>query len=160
MEPLVFDDITPITEPVRLGKKLYVLREADGEAITKWKNMQIRSARMQDGQVVGMGEAADSQPYLIHMCLYEATENGDLYVLQNGEPDPKYRVPISVIRRWKGTISEKIYDRIIEISGLQDDKPDSIRKQIERLQSRLSSLESKGEDPWGNSQETTTDGSG
>lgn len=83
MEPLVFESLEPISIPVTLGEKKYVLKEAPEALYCKYLD-----ALMKAGQVIerpdGKKEVAagagiyETESLLVSYCLFEVTENGGL----------------------------------------------------------------------------------
>ena len=51
---LNFDTLEPIQEPVRIRNENYVLLEAEENVAIKWRNNNVRGAKMKDGSVVGV----------------------------------------------------------------------------------------------------------
>jgi hypothetical protein len=105
---------------VRLGGKLYILREADGDAVVKWRDSQLKAARMKDTTIVGMDGFAASQTVLVHRCLFEAGPDGRAPMIANTSLlDKSACVPMSTILAWPGRVQEKLYNWIMDNSGLR-----------------------------------------
>jgi hypothetical protein len=122
-DALNFDDLSPVEIPVKLSNKEYVLREASGDAAVKWRNAQVRAARMVDGKVSGVGDIADSEPLLVSLCMWEVTT-----VSGTRREVP---VPLHVVRSWPARVVSTLFEKIKEISGLEGtETEETIRKRI------------------------------
>ena len=70
---LDFDDLAPVTVPVTLGKRKYLLREASEDAACKYRNASLAGAEISNvsGQVTvrRVGSMADVEPLLVSLCL-------------------------------------------------------------------------------------------
>lgn len=74
---LIYEDLEPRSVDVRLGKKLYRLREADQATVMKWKNIQAKGARLKEGKLVSMEGFGEREAILVCLCLFEVTEQGE-----------------------------------------------------------------------------------
>jgi hypothetical protein len=111
-EPMIFEDLEPISIHVTLGKKKYLLREAtEGVAVT-WRNAMLKATKIGDkGRPTMMDGIADAEPLLVSLCLFE---EGPM------EGEFKRNVPVGVIRGWKASIVKKLHEKIKEISDLYE----------------------------------------
>lgn len=118
-QPLRFDDLAPIEESVSIGGRDYILREASTDAARKYRNQMTRCAKMNDGKVSGIGDIADLQPLLVHLCLFTSPVNG------NGTPK---NVPLEIIYAWPERVTKALYARCKEISpDLEEKGPTSAK---------------------------------
>lgn len=142
MEELIFDDLTPIEMKVSINKTKYVLREADeGDAI-KWKNAGLRAARVVDGKVVSMGDLADSEPLLVSLCLYKANADGTMPLNNDGTPNKKQQVPVSVIKTWPPRVVNKLFDHAKRISELEEKETRAtLEEKLKEVQAKIASLD-------------------
>lgn len=117
---LDFDDLVPAEAKVKYRGRQYVLREASEGAAVRWRNAQLSQAKYDDsGRFASVGDAADSEPLLVALCLYYADEAGALRVQANGDPDPRHLVQLEIIRSWPSRIVKKMYDWVMTASGLR-----------------------------------------
>lgn len=135
MDTLNFDDLTPIALPVRVKGKDYLLREATGDAVAKWRNAQLRATRLGgDGKPASIDGLADAEPLLVSLCLFEVGQGGK-------------ELPVSVqtVRSWPGRITSALFARAKEISELEE-KEDrgSLERRIAKLQEKLVALGGEG----------------
>jgi hypothetical protein len=113
LDPIIFDDLAPVEVSVKIGQLNCILREASEDAACKYRNASLKAARMQSGEIVGMDGLADSEPYLVSLCLFEIFENGKGQKVERP-------VALSVIRSWKAGIVKTLFERIRQISNLED----------------------------------------
>ena len=162
LDPIVFTDLAPLQVPVELGGNKFILTEASGNAAVEWKNAIMLATRMEEGKVVGLGELADSEPLLVSKCLYYADKDGGLPVRGN-QADPSKLVPLNLIRSWPAKVVRKLFQRVQEISLLnetnQEETLETLDEKIAELRSRREALErTEGAGPVGNSPVATQDG--
>lgn len=91
--------------PVTIDKVQYYLREATGDAASRYVNARVATMRLGKGDVVGMGNIGDLAPLLVSLTLFD--ENGK-------------NVPESVVRKWPNKVQEALYDRSLDLSHLRD----------------------------------------
>jgi hypothetical protein len=103
-EPLVFNDITPVEEPVVVGNTRYVLRECSGDAWVKYQNARSVCYVYDDGKLQQVRDIADLEPLLVSLTLF----------MEDG------KTPVSevTIRAWPSRVQRAIHDRAKEISGM------------------------------------------
>jgi len=134
-EPLVFTDATKYhEEPVKVDGALYTLREAFGDAAIKFKSAQARAMRFVDGKPTLIEGAAEVEPLLVHLCLFESY----------GDPNnPRERnVSMATIKTWKAHVITKIFERAKKISRLDETLTSAdVRKKIAELQKQLEDME-------------------
>jgi hypothetical protein len=124
-------DLAPIEVPVKVKDRdgrdrQFVLREASGASATKHRGLSIASLRFgKHGRAETIAASlADAEPILISECLYEADENGKVRSLANGDPDPKFLVPLKVIQSWPAKVTRAIYERLKVMSDLGESGAD------------------------------------
>lgn len=141
---LDFADLAPVEIKVNLFNKKYVLCEASGDAACKYRNAQLKGVKIgTDGRPQSIPEnVADSEPLLVSLCLYEADKDGKLRYDKDNLPDPKFRVAIGTVRSWPSRIQKKLFEKVREISQL-DEKPTRsvLLRQSELIQQQLAELE-------------------
>jgi hypothetical protein len=149
-EPMDFsNDAEPIVIPVKIGKKNYVLKEASEDAVTKYRAAQSRGGFVEENGRFAIPEgASEAESVLVAACLYE--------VYQHEGEDKERPVILSQVRAWKHSIVRQLFDRVREISNLEQPKDAAvIEKEIAKLHEKLAKLK-KG-DPAKNSHCATTD---
>ena len=133
-----FDDLTPISIPVTLGAKSYVLKEATGDASTRYKNALMSSTKMgKDGKPSHVEGLANVEPLLVSLCLFES------YEVRGGELKER-PVTESFIRGLPGKIQKKLFEKVKEISGLsEEDTLETLEKQQAELSEKIAALREK-----------------
>lgn len=111
---IVYEDLAPIEVPIRIGKDRYILREATADAARKWRNSIMSSTTVVDGKVTAVGNLADSEAYLLSMCLYPVRP--DTHGTVSNKP-----VHISTILSWPNRIVRPLFERAKVISGLEEE---------------------------------------
>lgn len=97
--------------------KKYALYEASGDAATKFRNDLIKDATFVDGKLSKVGKAANAEPLLVSLCLFE--------IIQNNNGDEVERpVPEAVVKKWPARVQKALFDRIKEISDLDEQSPE------------------------------------
>lgn len=149
---LIFDDITRREISVNIDKRKYILIEANGEAVIKWRNSLLKATKLgANGRPTSLEGIADSEPYLVSLCLFYADADGKLPLDKDGEPDPKFLVPVQKIRKWPNRIQKTLFDTVKDISQLNDEETvESLEKQKADLEERLAekrNQEANGEEP-------------
>lgn len=142
----VFSDPTPLAEPIVMGNKKYVLREASEGAVCKWRNVQIRSAKFDEkGKLSSPGDVADSEPTLVSECVFE-TINPDNSVVIVTFPDgsqhsPGQKVSFNKVCNWPSRIVRPLFERIKQISGLNEvETEETLNEKIGKLQEELEEI--------------------
>lgn len=93
--------------PVFIGEEEYELREASAAAACLWQNDFLSKAKIgPDGKIQSAKGIADSEPYLVSLCLFEK-ESGK-------------RVELSTVRSWPSRIVKDLFKKAKDISGLED----------------------------------------
>lgn len=120
---IVFDTLQPVEVSVKLGGEQYWLKEASEAAAVAYRNASAAAVKMEAGEVSGLGDVGDVEPLLVSYCLWRET------------PDGRKPVPVSTVRGWPAKVVKAIFNRVKEISEL--DEPETVEqvdKQIVRLQ--------------------------
>lgn len=117
-----FDTLEPVQIPVRYEGRLYLLCDASGGTVARYRNAMLGSAQMQRNQdqsvkISGMGGLADAEFTLLAGCLWYATEGED------GKPvKGKQTVDEKVLRTWPNRVIEPLATKAKEISLVEEDK--------------------------------------
>lgn len=141
-----FSDLEPVRLAFNIGKRKFILCEADGDAGAKYRSAAVSAAKMNDGKVIRVDGMGDIEPMLVSRCLFYADENGHLRVDDNDNPIKKYLVEEAVIRSWPDRVQKALFNKVKEISGLDDtDTLEKVDKQIANLQKKREKLLAKKE---------------
>lgn len=118
-----FDNITEVIYPFTKGKVNYILREASGEAVARYRNAMGKAIKLgPEGKPVSIDGLADAEFLLVSLCVFVG----------------EVSVSISLIKSWPYRIQKVLLEKIHEISPINDkETPDAINKQIEALQAKL-----------------------
>jgi hypothetical protein len=112
------EDLFLKQQPVRLGSKRYVLLQATQAVQAEQRSRMAAGIQVnEDGVPVGIKDLGNADGLLLSMCLYEATEDGNLALLPDGSPDPARRVPLEVISRWPDTITSRLTKALSAMDG-------------------------------------------
>lgn len=104
---LVFD-LTPRKVSVVIDGKAYSLQEASGDAACRYRNALLDCTQLgPEGKPTKIKGMADVEPFLLSLCLYD--ENGKL-------------VPANKIRQWPSRIQKAIFEKLKEISELDEEE--------------------------------------
>lgn len=121
-DEMVFEqDLTPVVIPITIGKKNYVLHEADEGAGRQYKNCLTRCTRFTDGKPAYVDGVHDAESLLVSLCLFE------LYGDPNKPPLSERPVILSQVLKFKPSTVAALYKKALEISdlkapGTQEDK--------------------------------------
>lgn len=141
MDEMNFDDLTPVEIPVRHSGKRYVLREATGDASSIYQNAVVKSAKLgADGKPVGFENVADTEPLLVSLCLYSLDGEGRIRLDNDGNPDPRYRVPLKTVRGWPAKMIKQLYEKAVNISNLRPQQ-----ETVETLEEKMAELRTRQE---------------
>ncbi len=135
-------DLTPITVPVTIGGKKYVLKEASGDAAVKYRNCLLKATKLgPEGKPSSIDGMADAEPLLVSLCLFQiATSVNKLGDAVTAE----LPVPIHVVRGWKNQVQKGLFARIKEISDLDENETKEIlEKRLAETQRKLDALNGK-----------------
>lgn len=130
-----FSNLAPKEEPV-IGpdKERYVIREASGDAVIRYREMNIRARRLEDGKLVGWtGEMVASDAVLVANCLYRTDKDGNR---------TEVTVPVDLIRRWPNQVLDKLYEWVLNNSpGLGGPTTLSeLEKEKKRIEDRIAAV--------------------
>jgi hypothetical protein len=136
---LDFGDIAPKEITIRMGNRLYIIREASSDAAVKFRNASLKAAKMVDGKLSGMDGLADAEPLLVSLCVFEADTRGIISRDSQGHPIP---VTLQTVRGWPNRVQKLCFDKIKEISDGLDEKDtvQSLQKKIVELEKRRKEL--------------------
>ncbi len=123
MEEMNFD-LEVVSIPVTIGGEKYELREASGDAACKWRNAILSKAKLgPDGKPQTVGSIADTEPLLVSLCLFN--ESGK-------------NVSLSVVRSWPARIQKALFNKIKDISDLdEDEQSEPVKNEQEATQDGL-----------------------
>lgn len=127
-EEIDLGDLEPAEVRYRIGGQLYVLREATAGAVASWRNAQLKAARLgPDGKPVSMGDAADSEPLLVSLCLFRLDDKGGAWP-----------VDLKTVRSWKSRVQRPLFEKLVEISGLsREETPEGLEARMSELAEKL-----------------------
>lgn len=131
-----YGDLEPQEYHFKFRGKSYVLREASADAGVKYQNKQLAASKLGTDGKAYLGEGfADSQPYLVSLCLFEKTVvNGDV---------SERPVMGSLVRSWPNKLVKELFETAKEMSGLNEkDTEDSLVKEIADRQVKLDAIRS------------------
>lgn len=105
-KPIEFNDLIEV--PVTFKGEEYVLREATAEASAAYVSAKTKTLRFDSsGNFSSFGNVGDLPLLLVSMCLFRV-----------GESKP---VPKSEIKKFGTRIVLRLYERALDISGLDED---------------------------------------
>jgi hypothetical protein len=139
VDQLDFSDITTQEIQVKLpnGKEC-VLREASGADAVKYRNMLSSSAKLSaDGKMAKVENIADSEPYLVHLCLFEVKDRNGSTV--------RVQVPLEEVKALPNRVMKVLYDKVKEISGLalEEETKEVLEKRKAEVEKKLKDIESE-----------------
>lgn len=138
---LDYDSLEPVTIPVRFNKKRYLLCEASEGAYCVYQSAVFKSLKMEGGKPVAAEGISETDALLISQCLYEVGPDDTLRLTPNSEPDPKYLVPLTTVKRWPRRITKDLYKQLRRISGMDEKRSTAeVQKELARLQQELADL--------------------
>lgn len=110
---LDFSDITKTELPFEWGGKKYVLVEASGAQMVKYRNMGLRAAKMSDGKfsMSDLTGLADTDPFLISSCVREVMPDG------HGSHRP---VSVEEVKEFPARVMNRLADAARKVCGLDD----------------------------------------
>lgn len=121
-EEEICDSLAVIEKPVKLTdpktkvQKEYILREADGEATTKYNDARVAcSVFGPNGKVIGLKNVGSLEPLLVSLCLFDS--------------DGK-NVPIATVKKWPGRLQKRLYNEAKRMSCLEEESKE--RDMLER----------------------------
>lgn len=128
-EPMVFEDEI-IEVPVTLKGRNYVLKPLNAGSVATYKNKATSNVVLDDnGKVTSLGNTGELEPLAVHLALFYNDPSFDKI---NGT-----RVPLAVVNSLPGKIVGKLAERVVAISGLQED---NIPETIESLEKKIEAL--------------------
>lgn len=112
----------------------FAIVEADEATAVKWKNKQVSSAKIgPKGNFTGVGDVADSEPFLVSMCLRRVKDGVTKTGLDGEElklADLGDAVDLKTVRTWPARVIRPIFERIKEVSDLNEMKVPDERRQF------------------------------
>ncbi len=145
METLDFDALTPTVVQVKYGGKIYILREADGDAEMAWRDAGMSAAKLgPEGHPERLTGLAQTDVTLLQKCLYHANAAGEMPTDKDGKPDKTKLVAPQTIRGFQHRVMQDLYDKLIEISRMQKKETvEELEKQKAKLQKKIDDLKAK-----------------
>ncbi len=143
LEPMEFDSATLREVPITIGEKKYILREADGDAATAWRNAKSEAITLSSkGKPIGAKGIANSDPVLLSRCLFDCENN---------------RIPLKEILSWPDKIQKTLVERLLQISEISasEDTFADLKSQRENLDEQIAELEESAK----NETDSSEDGS-
>lgn len=131
MEEMSFESLDRIIVPITIGSRKFKLYDASEDAAVKFQNIASRAAKFTGGELSGIEGAANVEPLLVSMCLWEVKDGQEISISE-GE-----------IRKWPSRVVKPIFDKARKISGMDDDRFKTVQdvdKEIGRLQKRRAEL--------------------
>ncbi len=129
LEPMEFDSATLREVPITIGEKKYILREANGEAATAWRNAKSEAITLSSkGKPIGAKGIANSDPAFLSRCLFDCENN---------------RISLAEIQGWPDKIQKTLVERLLQISDLSasEDTVADLKSQRENLDEQIAELE-------------------
>ncbi len=108
--------LEPIEVKVTIGGKPYLLREASAADAAAFKNAAMGGVKLDKGEMVGLGKAADAELVLVARCLHRPPSDGSL--VANGTAVPWTPVGLEFVKTLPARIVTAVYDRCRAISHL------------------------------------------
>lgn len=123
---LTFDDQAPVEIPVTIGKRRFILREADTAVYTRYRDgMQKEITVDPETKRISAGAATKAQIQAIAMSLTELRVNGDAKTQH-------VKVSVDTVMKFKPAVTKAIFAKLCEISpGLSVDEDAKVRQQRE-----------------------------
>lgn len=122
---LTFDDLEPVQVDVTIGKRKYVLREADTAVYTRYRDgMQKEITVDPETRKISAGAATRAQVQAVAVSLTEVRVNG------NGRPQ-HVKVKVETVMGFKPAVTKALFAKLCEISPGLSVEDDARRKQLE-----------------------------
>lgn len=131
MSDLIFDSIEPKSINVKIGNRVFILREATAQAACDFQNaVQSCTIYNDKGIRCGVKNLADVDIVLVKACLIEIKDGG-YHAVEEGE-----------IRSWPDRIKDKLFRTACEISNInQPESKEELLEQKAYIERRLKELE-------------------
>ena len=112
LDPIVFteEQLKRISIPVTLGDQEYILKEADGAAITERDNSVVNGTVLENGKPTRMTGLGAIDAVLLSRCLFR----------KNGT-----QVQLKFVQDLPARVREALVDRLKEISRIDDSEEDA-----------------------------------
>jgi hypothetical protein len=145
-----FESLVTIEVPVKYKGRNYIMREATGEVVARYRDRMMQSARMNaDGKIQGFDRLQETEMYLLSWCLFEV----------NGEGG---QVPVTYqhIKDWQNRVVSTLLKDLKLISEIEEpDTEESLLKERAAIDEKLAKLKEQDGTPEGNGQSVSTAGS-
>jgi hypothetical protein len=134
---LDFNELETIEVPVKYKKKEYVLVEASGEAVVKYRNKMSKCAKLSSGgKVAEVTDLASVEPYLVSLCLFEI------------DGDKRKPVSVQTVEKFENRVMKKLYETAKRISNIDEDEEtkENLETKKKEIEERLEELANKDEE--------------
>ena len=140
-DEMVFDEIKPKLQPVRIGKVKYALKPADAGVAITFRNAQMAAIRFKGNSIANftpekLEGVADLEAILVQMCLFQVTTNN------NNEENLR---PVSdrFVRALPPKTLHTLFIRAKEISDLLEEEQtvEALKSTREKIDKQIESLE-------------------
>lgn len=89
----------------------YVLVEPSGDVACKYRNAMFDRMQFGDkGKLTGMKSMADTEPYLVSLCLFEVGHEGK-----------RTPVPVAQVRSWTNETQKQLFEAAKKIGDLEEE---------------------------------------
>ena len=106
-------DLTVREEPVEIGDKKYLLKEANGDASARYRNFLFSQTKLgPGGKPQSIGSMADAEPLLVSLCLWEPGE----------KENQCKRVDLALVKSWPSRVVKALYNKAKEMSDLDEEE--------------------------------------
>lgn len=121
-EEFDFDGLEMKSFPVKFKGRKYILVEASGGTVAKYRTAMLGGALMEKStagnvKVSGMGGLAEAELVLLAGCLCFADDQGNPVEVKTGVYST---VPIETLRAWPNRVLEPLAARAKEISAIDE----------------------------------------
>lgn len=120
----------PVSFPVTISDKKYILKEASEDAFTAYRNVSQKAMKLMDGHLVSDG-GQEADTVLVQRCLFEILDTG-------------VHVPtkLDFVRGLPRRITKPLYSKIRQMSGFDEDEEtvEFLTKRIEQDTKKLDIL--------------------
>ena len=132
-------DIAPRDVQVKVGGESFVLKEASGGAVTRYRNEQLKYTKLdpETGKPVSVEGIVSTEPLLVSLCLFKVGPDGTT---------TNTNVPLSQILSWPNRVQKNLFETVKKISGIdeEEDTTESLQKQKDEIEKKMETLQQKG----------------
>lgn len=149
-------DLEPISLPFNWAGKRYLLCEASGDAVCKYRNAIMKAAKPNaDGTMTSAEGVIDTEYLLVSLCTFEIKTNP-----KDGSTSvsPQH-VSEATVRSWPHRVKERLFRQVEQMSELGQMTEKQIDERIQQLEKARADLKrGKAEESLKNESSDTTDG--